>query len=95
MREATLTKNVIRALRARGVYCVKIHGSQYQEAGLPDLWCVVSGRLVCLEVKTAKGKATKIQQTQLVRLRKAGATAEVVRSVEEAIVIIENARGDR
>lgn len=89
MKESALTNKIIHALRVRGIYCEKIHGSVYQQAGLPDIWCVVDGQLICLEVKLSRGIVSKIQKIQIERLRKAGAVAEVVRSLDEALAVVE------
>jgi hypothetical protein len=83
--ETTLTKKIFAELRRRGVYVVKLHGGNMQTPGLPDLWCVWQGRLSCLEVKVPGGKPTVRQEYEINRLRAAGATAEVVRSVDEAL----------
>lgn len=71
-------------LRERGVYVLKMHGSAYMPPGLPDLWCVIGGRLTCLEVKRPGERPTPRQVHVIDRLRRAGATALVVTSVEEA-----------
>ena len=85
MSETALVAKIRKALQSRGVYVAKMHGSQYMTAGLPDLWCVVAGRLVCLEVKLASEQPTQKQIVEMERLRRAGATTCVVRSVDDAI----------
>ena len=76
---------------------IKLHGSPYQEAGLPDLMVVVRGRFVGLEVKLvragesvehARARATPLQLAQLDRLARAGALVAVVVSVEEAMTVL-------
>lgn len=84
--ETSLTTRIKRAIsKLDGVYVVKIHVSSFQQAGIPDLFCCVNGRLVCLEVKTATGTVSRLQEHEHARLRAAGAIVAVVRSVEEAL----------
>ena len=65
---------IIQALRAVGCLVWQVSG-----AGLPDLLCLTPrGHYVPLEVKTAKGTLTKVQQQQ-------ANPWPVVRSVDEAI----------
>jgi Holliday junction resolvase len=85
MKEKQVVNKIIDALRRRGVYVVKIHGGPYQQMGLPDLWCVWQGRLVCLEVKLPGEQPTPRQEHEIGRLRAAGATVAVVTSVDESI----------
>lgn len=76
-----------------GAFVVKIAGSAYQRAGLPDIWVVYGGRLLALEVKCpqpgesdahARGRVSDQQAKCIDDLRRAGAHAAVVLSVEEA-----------
>lgn len=41
MLESAITAKIRKALRARGIWAVKIHGSAEQESGLSDLVCCV------------------------------------------------------
>jgi Holliday junction resolvase len=50
---------------------------------MPDVFAVRDGRLYCFEVKTAKGKTTKLQDRKLAELAAAGAIVGVVRSVDD------------
>jgi Holliday junction resolvase len=83
MSESAITRRILAALQAAGVYAVKLHGGPYQEAGLPDILCCIDGKLVCFEVKTAAGKTTKVQDAMHTRLRRAGAAVAVVRSLPD------------
>lgn len=76
-----------------GAFVVKIAGSAYQRAGLPDIWIVYDGRLLALEVKCprpgesdahARGRVSDQQEKCLADLCRAGAVAMVTISVEEA-----------
>jgi hypothetical protein len=74
----------------KSVVIYNIHGSNYQEAGIPDLLICYKGLFIALELKTDIGAVSQIQQYQLSRLSGAGATAKVVRTVEEVKKIFEN-----
>lgn len=76
----------------------KIHGGQYQEAGIPDLVACVNGRFVAIEAKfkrpgespeRARQKVTARQQYQLDRLQQAGAVVGVAISAEDAHRILD------
>lgn len=70
----------------------KEHGGQFGQAGIPDIICCYNGRFVAFEVKAEKGKTTVLQEITLRKIRKAGGTAVIVRSVDEVKVIIEKLR---
>lgn len=80
----------------------KNHGSPYGTRGRPDIeGCVLfsgeyddpeqnKGRHFAFEVKTEKGELTPWQEKKLQDLKNAGAVAEIVRSVEETVRILES-----
>ena len=51
--------------------------------GIPDLALVFSGRAHFLEVKAPKGRTSPDQDATIARLRRAGASVEVVRSIDD------------
>jgi VRR-NUC domain len=60
----------------RGQWATHIQG----DPGFPDLILVRGGRMLCLEVKAEKGKATAAQEAWIGAMRRVpGAVAEVVR----------------
>lgn len=76
-----------------GAWICKIAGGPYQMAGIPDLLICYGGRLLALEVKCprpgesdahARGRVSDQQAKCIDDLRRAGAHAAVVLSVEEA-----------
>lgn len=80
-------------------WVLKVNGGPYQDAGVPDLLVVVSGRLVGIEVKAprpgesreaALRRVTARQLAVLDALRRAGAEGGVVLSVEEALDLIQS-----
>lgn len=81
-------------------FVMKVHGNPYQTAGLPDLWCIVEGKVIGLEVKAqrpgeseshARGRATERQLATIESIRKAGGFGGVVLTVEESLKIISEA----
>lgn len=82
-REASIVNAISRHLVDRGVYHVKTHGSEYGEAGTPDLFLCHRGRFLGLEVKQPGEKPRRIQQHRLEQIRRAGGIGECVRSVED------------
>lgn len=86
MLEAELTRRIVRALRDRGAWAVKIHGGPHQARGLPDVMAVYRGHGVGLEVKRPgkESTLTKIQAATLRDIRSAGGAAIMVTSVDAA-----------
>nr|WP_302596975.1 VRR-NUC domain-containing protein [uncultured Cellulosilyticum sp.] len=56
----------------------KVFGNAFQQSGVPDLVGVLNGRFIALEVKSATGKASKLQEVIIGKLQAAGAYATVV-----------------
>lgn len=66
----------------------KEHGGQYGTAGIPDIIVCYKGHFIGLEAKVGKNQPTPLQSITLSRMRAAGATAVVVRSVDDVKTII-------
>lgn len=56
----------------------KVFGNAFQESGIPDLVGCINGRLVGLEVKSSRGKASELQRYKIDLINKAGGYATVV-----------------
>ena len=84
--ERTITECIMKFLKKRGYWAVKIHGAAYQTAGLPDIVAIDrKGRFVGLEVKRPQiGKVTELQRRTLENINIGGGYAVVVRSVADA-----------
>lgn len=82
MKESTVQRNIINALRARGAYVLNPYSA---EEGTPDLIVCYEGRFFALEVKTDTGRASKIQLHRLAQVESAGGVARIVRSVADAV----------
>lgn len=57
----------------------KVHGSMFQESGIPDIIACINGKFVALELKAERGKPTALQLYKIEQYRKAGAYARVVK----------------
>lgn len=73
-----------------GSWIVKIHGSAFQTAGIPDLVGCIEGRFIGIEVKVPgrEDTLTARQEDALRRLRRAGALAFMSSSVEHALATL-------
>ena len=83
MKESSITASILRWLRTLG-WAVKLHGSAWQQPGLPDILAIIDGRTVFFEVKRPGGVVSAIQRVVHERIRAAGGEVHVVRSLEEA-----------
>ncbi len=72
-------------LDKRGGFWIKIHGSVFQMAGIPDLIGCYRGRFIGFEVKRPGLGATLIQQYVMGRITAAGGVTAVIHSIEEAV----------
>lgn len=102
--ESKLSRAIMAALRARGVWCMKIHGGPTMMAGAPDIVaCVpvachplddpqgITGIFVGFETKTPTGgDPTPIQAHQHDKIRAACGHVFVPRSVQDAVDAIES-----
>jgi Holliday junction resolvase len=95
--EAALQRRIVKALRAEGCWSGKVYASIYAQTGWPDVLAIVPphGRVLAIEVKLPGHKATPLQEWTLEELRKAGAVAGVAESVEGALALLEEAKGER
>ena len=75
-----------------GGWWVKYHGSAITRAGIPDILGGCGGLFFAFEVKTPKGRTTKIQDYTLKELNDSGAgIAHVVDNPDDAIKIVQDA----
>lgn len=91
--ETRLQRRIREALTKRfpNLFMFKVHGGPYQRAGVPDLIGCLEGKFIGLEVKVGKNDATALQAQTIEKIRQSGGTAGVVRSVEEAVELVESA----
>lgn len=91
-RESEITKAILAYLRASGIVVWKNwSGPMTPIRGISDILGVIppTGRFLAVEVKTPAGKLTEHQLRFLAAVREAGGVAAVVRSVYEAVELIE------
>lgn len=88
--ETRLQRRIQRALREqfRGAFIRKIHVSEYQSTGLPDLLVIVHGYAILLEVKRPKKHPSAIQLNVMSKIRASGGASCVVRSPQEAVDVV-------
>lgn len=60
------------------------------KAGAPDIIICVNGKFVGFEVKTETGKQSDLQKEAEAKIKRAGGLYFIVRSVNQAITIINN-----
>jgi hypothetical protein len=88
-RKVKKTREALMERFPQGLF-LKIHGSPYQEKGIPDLLCCINGFFFGLEVKEDDDdEPTSSQCHMLKRIRMAGGFSHVVRSPEEAVTFVE------
>lgn len=93
-RESRLSRQIMAALREEKVFCFKVHGSEFMQAGLPDIVCCVDGYFVGLEVKhpETRDNLSERQKYTQKQIRIANGICETVTSKEEALEIIRRLR---
>lgn len=80
------------ALRARGIFCFKVHGGPTMMAGLPDIIACVEGAFVGFETKMpSKRNNTSARQDYVHEaIRQSGGGAFVICSAREALQIVDS-----
>ncbi len=88
--ESKLSRRIMEALRLKGYFCFKVHGSEYMMAGLPDIVVCAEGRFIGLETKlpSTRGNVSPVQRLVHSKIEHAGGAAYVVCSPQEALDII-------
>lgn len=91
MSETYITNKILKYLKSLdNCFCFKEHGGRYGTAGIPDIICCFNGRFIAFEVKTEKGRLTKLQEITIQRIKEAKGKAFKVTSLEEVKNILEN-----
>lgn len=62
--------------------------SRYQIKGVSDILGIYKGKMICLEVKTKKGRLSPEQKSFLEEMQALGAFTACVRSVPEALAVL-------
>jgi hypothetical protein len=88
--EGKLSGKIMDAWRKRGAFCYKVHGSEYQPAGIPDISGVYKGLSIWCETKMPGNKPSMVQWKQIRDLRRAGALVVVAYSVTDAVQMLDH-----
>lgn len=85
--ESRLQLRVQKALRNefRQAYVRKIHGNEFQHAGIADLICCIEGYFLAIEVKMPGEELTDLQSNEVIEVENAGGHYITARSPEDAI----------
>ena len=81
--EYRIVQNIKKLIRARGGWCVKVHGGPYQDAGTPDILACYKGRFVAIEVKTPSGVVRPEQRVVQKAITSSGGYALITHLVGE------------
>lgn len=92
-RESRLSRKIQERLRAEGWFCFKVHGNGLMMAGLPDIIVCAHGLFVGLETKNPDTREDVSPRQAYVhgKINRAGGTAVVVCSPDEAVRAVHNA----
>lgn len=99
--EARLSRLIMKALKKQGAWVFKVHGSEYQPAGIPDILGCYRGRLIGVESKMPGNSTSAIQDYRIKQIEQAGGHVVVAYSVDDALKLLaiidkeEASRGQR
>jgi len=88
-KESLLQRQIIKHLRGMGAWVFNVHGSPYQQVGVPDLLVGYQGRFYAMEVKRPGGVLSPVQAKVIEEIRASGSVAGRVESIEEAVRLLE------
>lgn len=94
MNEAEVVRRILKTLNAiPGVYCLRTHGSSFQQKGTPDIIGCAHGFFFAIEAKRSeKEQPTPAQVYNLTKFQQAGGTVFVTHDprAQEVIEWIES-----
>ena len=70
--ESRLSKTFIEYLRSKGAWVFKVHGSEFQPSGIPDILGSYHGQFIGVESKMPGNSLSEIQVFRIRRIRDAG-----------------------
>jgi Holliday junction resolvase len=83
--EAEITRGIREILKQMCVWHFKVHQGLGSTPGIPDIIGIWNGRMLAIEVKTAKGKLSDKQESKIREINRAGGLAFVARSIDDVI----------
>ena len=87
--EKSIVAKGMAVARGLGFYAVKLHGSAYSLAGIPDVLCLKGGKAYFIEFKRPGEEPTKIQQHRIRELIAHGCPTTVCRSAGDVKEFLE------
>ena len=87
-RESIIQQKITQHLRGMGAWVFKVHGSPYQQVGVPDLLVGYKGRFFAMEVKQPGGVMSPVQKRVMEEIRASGSVVGRVESVEDAVQLL-------
>lgn len=89
-RESSITQTVVKLICAQypGAVVRKRHGTAFSQAGDPDLYALIQGCHLELELKVPGEDATPLQKARLLAWQRAGAQVAVIHSSQEAAAFL-------
>jgi hypothetical protein len=105
--ESRLSRAIMGALRARGIWCFKVHGGPTMMAGVPDIiacvpvkvdipaaaWIQMVGQFVGFETKMPGGRVSTIQAKRHDDIHASEGLVCVPRTVCEALTFVDGITG--
>ena len=88
MREQQIQSAIIKEAEKLGAYVVKT--IQCSKAGVPDILMCYKGRFIGVEVKKHGGRASKLQEYHVKKIKEANGVSGIVYSVDEAMELLES-----
>lgn len=93
MYEATLQRQVIRAIRAEYPRAWVYKASDRFRSGVPDILICLRGVFCAIELKI-NSKVTKLQEYELAKIEAAGGRCGVCRSVRDVLCLLADISGE-
>jgi len=87
MKESVIQGNIIKAIRAKGGYTVKV--IKASKNGVPDILACYKGVFIGIEVKGPNGGASALQIANIQEIISVGGKAIVAKTVKEVIILLE------
>ena len=87
-KEAIIQRQIIKHLRGMGAWVFNVHGSPFQQVGVPDLLVGYQGRFYAMEVKQPGNPLSPAQAKTIEAIQDSGSVAGRVESIEEAVELL-------
>nr|DAQ26921.1 MAG TPA: Nuclease [Caudoviricetes sp.] len=87
--EYRIVRNIKKLIRSRGGWCVKIHGSPYQDSGTPDLLACYKGRFIAIELKTSRGVSSPEQRAPKRAITECGGYALITHLIGDVADVLD------